>query len=37
LVTSTTFEIGRWPAADSRAFSHSGEGPIRASWKSRPM
>ena len=25
---STTFEIGRWPAAISRAFSHGGLGPI---------
>jgi hypothetical protein len=37
LVTSTAFEIGRDPAAVSRAFSHSGDGPIRASWKRRPM
>src|ERR1044072_5048746 len=26
---STTFEIGRWPAASSRALSHIGDGPIR--------
>ena len=28
-MTSTTFEIGRIPAASSRAFSQTGEGPIR--------
>ena len=27
-MTSTTFEIGRIPAASSRAFSHTGDGPI---------
>ncbi len=26
---STTFEIGRWPAAISRAFSHAGDSPMR--------
>ena len=30
---STTFLIGRWPAAISRCFSHSGEGPIFTSSK----
>ncbi len=34
---STAFEIGRWPALIRRDFSHAGDGPIRASRKSRPM
>ena len=28
MVTSTTFEIGRMPAASSRALSQTGDGPI---------
>jgi hypothetical protein len=31
------FEIGRMPAATSRAFNHGGEGPMRTSWNRRPM
>ncbi len=34
---STTLLIGRWPAADSRAFSHAGEGPIVTSSNSRAV
>ena len=34
---STTLLIGRWPAAISRAFSHSGEGPIVTSVKTRAV
>src|ERR671935_113669 len=30
-------EIGRIPAATSRAFSHGGDGPIRTPRKIRPM
>ncbi len=34
---STTLLIGRWPAAISFAFSHSGEGPIVTSSKTRAV
>ena len=34
---STTFEIGRWPAAIRRAFSHSGDGPIVTFSNTRPV
>ncbi len=34
---STTFEIGRCPAAISRAFSHSGLGPIVTSSNTRAV
>ena len=34
---STTFEIGRWPAARSRCFSHSGDGPIFTSSNTRAV
>ena len=34
---STTLLIGRWPAALRRAFSHSGEGPIVTSVKTRAV
>ena len=34
---STTFEIGRWPAAISRCLSHSGEGPIFTSSNTRAV
>ena len=34
---STTLLIGRWPAAISRAFSHSGEGPIVTSVNTRAV
>jgi hypothetical protein len=34
---STTFEIGRWPAAIRRALSHGGDGPIRTSSNSRAV
>ena len=37
MVMSTTFEIGRIPAASSRAASHSGEGPICTSSKTRAV
>jgi hypothetical protein len=33
---STTFEIGRMPAAAIRAFSHAGDGPTRTSVYTRP-
>ena len=36
-MTSTTLLIGRWPAAASRACSHSGEGPIFTSVKTRAV
>ena len=34
---STTLLIGRWPAADRRAFSHAGDGPIVTSSNSRAV
>ena len=34
---STTFEIGRCPAAISRCFSHSGDGPIFTSSNTRAV
>ena len=34
---STTFEIGRWPAAVSRCLSHSGDGPIFTSSNTRAV
>ena len=34
---STTFEIGRWPAAIRRCFSHGGEGPIFTSSNTRAV
>ena len=34
---STTFEIGRWPAATRRAFSHIGDGPTVTSSKARAV
>ena len=34
---STTLEIGRWPAAISRALSHSGLGPILTSSNTRAV
>ena len=34
---STTFEIGRWPAAVRRCLSHSGEGPIFTSSNTRAL
>ena len=34
---STTFEIGRWPAAISRCLSHSGDGPICTSSNTRAV
>ena len=37
MVMSTTLLIGRWPAAISRARSHSGEGPISTSTKARAV
>ena len=37
LVMSTTLLIGRWPAADRRAFSHAGDGPIVTSSNSRAV
>ena len=37
MVMSTTLLIGRWPAAISRAFSHSGEGPIFTSVNARAV
>ncbi len=37
LVMSTTLLIGRMPAADSRAFSHSGDGPMVTSSNSRAV
>ena len=37
MVMSTTFEIGRWPAAISRAFSHGGLGPICTSSNTRAV
>ncbi len=33
---STTFEIGRIPAAETRAFSHGGDGPTLTSVNTRP-
>ena len=37
LVMSTTLEIGRWPAAIRRAFSHSGDGPSLTSSNRRAV
>ena len=37
MVMSTTLEIGRWPAAIRRAFSHGGDGPIVTSSKTRAV
>ena len=34
---STTLEIGRWPAAISRCFSHRGEGPMVTSSNTRAV